>query len=173
MPQRHAPKLLEVLESLDSRAFDASVWRHMFAENHPSRANDLGARWNPPGVPAIYCSLNRATARAEGDHLVSIQSLPPTADRSIYEIHVRLRRVLDISTDSALSDLGLTLEKISSNNFTVCQRIGDAAEWLEHDGIIVPSARHSGSNLVIFPRNQGADSVFEVKKREVIKRATR
>ena len=170
MAQRPAPDLLKVLDSLEGLAWEGSVWRHMFAENHPSRANDAGARWNPRGVGAIYCSLDRATALAEGDYAVSVQSLRPTVKRTLYEIHVRLGKILDLSSGPVLRDLGLDKREISKIDHTACQRIGGAAEWLEHDGILVPSARHSGLNLVIFPRNQGPDAEFEIVGSEVISR---
>ncbi len=44
--------------------------------------------------------------------------------------------------------------------------VGGAAEWLKHDGILVPSARALGTNLVIFPNQQSATYRFEVKGSE-------
>ncbi len=46
--------------------------------------------------------------------------------------------------------------------------IGGAVAWLEYDGMFVPSARHDGTNLVIFPPNQSIDYAFEVVDEEVI-----
>lgn len=59
--------LLKALEAIQNQAWERFVWRHMFGDDPPTRINDKGARWNPAGVPAIYCSLDRATALAEGD----------------------------------------------------------------------------------------------------------
>jgi len=154
--------LLRVLEALEAQTWEGFVWRHMFGVNQPSRANQSGARWNPPGVPAIYCSLDRATALAEGDHAVSVQPLKPTATRTIYKLRVRLQKVLDLSSGAALLDLGIDDKEISNDNHLACQTIGGAVEWLEHDGMLVPSARSSGRNLVVFPRRQAAGADFEV-----------
>lgn len=161
--------LLKVLEGLEATRWEGFVWRHMFADNPSTRINDKGARWNPPGVPAIYCSLDRTTARAEGDYAISVQPLRPTAKRTIYKLRVSLNRVLDLSSPPILRELGLREDELSSANHTPCRRIGGAVEWLEHDGMIVPSVRSSGRNLVIFSRHQGAAEDFEIVGAEVIK----
>lgn len=160
--------LLKALEAIDDRLWEGFLWRHMFADNPPSRFNDKGARWNPPGVPAIYCSLDRATARAEGDYAVSVQSLKPAAKRTIYKLRVTLKRVLDLSPPAILGELSLREGELSGTDHTACRMIGEAVEWLEHDGMIVPSARSSGRNLVIFPRRRSAEADFEVVGSEVI-----
>jgi RES domain-containing protein len=161
--------LLNALEAIQHQPWEGFVWRHMFADNPPTRINDKGARWNPPGVPAIYCSLDRATALAEGDYAVSVQSLRPTAKRTIYKLRVSLKRVLDLSPSPILRELGLRKHELSSTDHSACRRIGGAVEWLEHDGMIVPSARSSGRNLVIFQRHQSAEADFEIVAAEVIK----
>lgn len=162
-------ELLKVLEALENQTLDGFVWRHMFGENHPSRANDRGARWNPPGVPAVYCSLERATAIAEGDYAISVQPLRPTAKRTIYKLHVRLEKILDLSSGAALADLGIGQDEMSNANHAPCQTVGGAVEWLEHDGMLIPSARSSGRNLVIFPRHQTGEADLEVVSSEIIR----
>jgi len=49
-----------------------------------------------------------------------------------------------------------------------CQMIGGAVEWLGHDGLLVPSARSEGTNLVIFPNKQTPDYRFEILESENI-----
>jgi RES domain-containing protein len=141
----------------------------MFGDNLPTRENRLGARWNPPGVPAIYVSLERSTALAEGEHAAAIQPLRPTVKRTIYEVRVRLAKVLDLSSRSVLRELGINGPELANVDHTACQRIGGAAEWLEQDGLLVPSARRAGRNLVIFTRKQRADADFEIIDSEVLK----
>ena len=168
MPYRPASDLLRVLETFDSQAWDGVAWRHMFGDNLPTRANQLGARWNPPGVPAIYCSLDRVTALAEGDYAISVQPLRPTVKRTIYKLHIHLEKVLDLASRSALLDLGIGGEELFNEDHAACQRIGGAVEWLDHDGLLVPSARSSGVNLVIFSRKQRAEADFEIEDEEVV-----
>lgn len=168
MVYRPAPALLKLLEALESKAWDGLVWRHMFGDNPPTRQNELGARWNPPGVPAIYASLDRDTALAEGDYAIAVQPLRPTVKRTIYKLHVRLGKVLDLSDRSVLFELGVNERELANVDHTACQRIGGTVEWLEHDGLLVPSARGSGANLVIYPRKQSADADFEIIDSEAV-----
>ncbi len=86
------PGLLDQLEALEPRPWRGTVWRHMFAEYPPDRPNTTGARWNPPGTAAIYTSLDRSTAVAEGDHMVAMQPIRPRPKRTVYEIRVQGRR---------------------------------------------------------------------------------
>lgn len=168
MPYRPAPDLLKVLEILESQPWEGLAWRHMFGDNPPTRPNRLGARWNPAGVPAIYCSLDHETALAEGDYTVAVQPLRPTVKRTIYELRIRLEKVLDLSSRPVLLDLGIGEPELSDVDHAACQRIGGAVEWLEHDGLLVPSARSSGVNLVIFTRKQGPEADFEIVGTEVV-----
>jgi len=36
------------------------------------------------------------------------------------------------------------------------------------DGLLVPSARNSGVNLVVFTRKQGAEADFEITEKEIL-----
>ncbi len=70
-----------------------------------------------------------------------------------------------------LLDLGIGDNELANVEHAACQRIGGAVEWLEHDGLLVPSARSSGVNLVIFTRKQGAQAEFEIVSSEVVSNA--
>ena len=169
MAYHPASDLLKFLEAIESKPFEGEIWRHMFADNPPTRQNSLGARWNPPGVPAIYCSLERETAIAEGDFAVAVQSLRPTAKRTVYKLYVRLNKVLDLSQPAVLREVGVREKDLSDADHETCRRIGGAVEWLEHDGLLVPSARRVGAiNLVIFPRKQTAGADLEVLGSELL-----
>lgn len=165
---RPAPELLKLLEALESRTWAGRVWRHMFADNPPTRANEKGARWNPPGVPAIYCSLDRETALAEGEYVVASQPFRPKVKRTIYILQVRLEKVLDLSNPARLFELGIGEADLADVDHAACQRVGGAVEWLEHDGLLVPSARSSGVNLIIFPRKQGPGADLELLEDEIV-----
>lgn len=126
MVYRPAQALLTALEDLASRDWEGTVWRHMFGNNLPTRENRLGARWNPSGVPAIYCSLDRDTALAEGEFAAAVQPLRPMVKRTIYKLHVRLRKVVDLSNRSMLINFGLGEQELAEVDHTACQRIGGA-----------------------------------------------
>jgi RES domain-containing protein len=119
-------ELLKRLEALETGIWDGLAWRHMFADNPPTRVNESGARWNPPGVPAIYCSLDRTTALAEGDYALSAQPLTPTVKRTVYNLRVHLEKVLDLSSPSILLGLGVGETELSN---------------VDHAGMVSPCSR--------------------------------
>jgi RES domain-containing protein len=158
----HDPALLDALERLDPRTSSARVFRHLLGSTPPERPNIRGARWNPPGIAALYTSTTSATAQAEGDHLISVQPIAPRATRVIYEIQVSLASVLDLTDTGVLRTIGLTAAEISSDDWTPCQRVGGAAAWLEHDGLLVPSARaRGGTNLVVLMANMSPEAEIQ------------
>lgn len=134
----------------------------MFGDYDPLTENSRGARWNPPEVPAVYASLKRDTALAEAEYQISQQPVRPRIKRTLYSIHVSLASVLDLVTPVAMEVLRVPGENIASKDFAFCQPIGGAVEWLGHDGLLVPSARAEGINLVIYPNRFGKDSVVDI-----------
>jgi RES domain-containing protein len=157
----YRPELLDALERLEPQRFAQRAWRHMFNDHPPDAENMRGARWNPPEVAAIYLSLTRDGAIAEGDHVVAIQPRRPRARRYVYPVDVTLDNVLDISNLARLAELGVTAPDLEGDDLTPCQQVGGAVAWLGHDGLLVPSARSPATNLIIFPANRAAEAHFE------------
>lgn len=153
---------IQALEKFTPTPWNGIVYRHMFADFPPERENVRGARWNPPQIPAIYTSVGRETAIAEADYYIGLQPIKPRARRIVYRIQVTLASVLDFSDLRTLAKLGLNDEVLASIDHSDCQRVGGAVEWLEHDGLLVPSARTEGVNLVIFPNRKTPDFRFDV-----------
>ena len=90
-------EIRELLARVEVRRWQGHVYRHMFAGIPPDRENIRGARWNAPGVAAIYTSLHRRTALAEADFRLSLETIPLRRDaaRTIYRIQVELSAVVD------------------------------------------------------------------------------
>jgi RES domain-containing protein len=158
--------LLNALEAAPSGSLEVAAWRHAFGKHPPDQENTRGARWNPPGVAAIYLSLERDGAIAEGDHAVAIQPLRPRAPRFLYEISVTLGNVVDLGRPDVLANVGLSEADVADDDLTACQEVGGAAEWLGHDGVVVPSARSAAHNLVIFPSQRTAEANFDAQPGE-------
>lgn len=53
-------------------------------------------------------------------------------------------RVLDLRSDSALNQVGLTTDDIADEDWTACQAVGHAAYFLDYDGVLAPSASGLG-----------------------------
>ena len=167
----HDPALLDALERFDAEAWQGRVYRHMLGSAPPELVNERGARWNPPGTPALYTSLAETTAKAEGDHVITMQPVPPRATRTIYELDVSIENLLDLTDAKRLTAIGITEEDFESIPWEPCQRVGGAVAWLGHDGLLIPSVRDSdGSNLVIFTANQSSGSEVVVQSSHIIEK---
>lgn len=164
----HDSDLLNRLQDIEPSSWTGIAFRHVFGENDPLRENTRGARWNPPEVPAIYTSLSRDGALAEADFLLSLQTPRPRVNRTIYQVEVDLGSVVDLSDPRVLARLGVSAQALHEIDWSVCQPIGAGVEWLGNDGLIVPSARSVGRNLVIFPNQMKANSKLSILDTEVI-----
>ncbi|MEE8395187.1 MAG: RES family NAD+ phosphorylase [bacterium] len=162
------PEFLEALERQSARPWVGTVYRHMFADHDPLAGNIRGARWNPPDVEAIYASLNRETALAEAEYRISVQPLRPRARRTVFTLRVELQNALEIENFHELEKLGVSKRDFEGFDMSACQRIGWAVAWLGHDGLIVPSARADGQNLVIFPSGLDSKTTLEVVGEEPV-----
>jgi RES domain-containing protein len=162
----HDPVLLDALERFDAEPWEGVVFRHVLGQSAPDRPNVRGARWNPPEVSALYVSLDHATATAEGNRILEVQSVRPRVTRFVYELGIRLDRLLDLSDEASLDAVGISEEDLRADSFESCQRVGGAVAWGEHDGLLVPSIRREGGqNLVIFTANQAVESELEIRGR--------
>lgn len=162
----HDPALLDELERLDPTTFSGRVCRHMFNGLDPQLANTRGARWNPPGTAAAYLSLESDTAVAEADHSLTVQPVrPKPKSRELYEIDLNLERVLDLRVEGLLERLGVDEVALHGHPPAQCQAVGGAAAWLACDGLLVPSARVNGSNLVVFVDRMDPDAALEIVSR--------
>jgi RES domain-containing protein len=160
--------LLHALEDAPHGPYVGEAFRHMFAGYSPLLANTNGARWNPPDVPAIYASIDRKTALAEAEYRISLEPFRPRAKRTLYQLAVRLENVVDLTDPGLLASVGITDAELTDFTFVACQPVGGAVAWLGHDGMIVPSARNDGQNLVIFPASISASGAIEVMSEEDI-----
>lgn len=65
--------------------------------------------------------------------------------------------MLDLKDQSVLKSLGVGDAELVADDQLACRRVGGAAAWLGYDGILVPSARVAGVNLVVFVNAQEPD----------------
>lgn len=166
-------EIRELLALAEVRRWKGHVYRHMFAGIPPDRENVRGARWNTPGVAAIYTSLHRSTALAEANFRLRLESIPLRRDaaRTIYRIQIELSMVVDLREWDQLSQFGITrvmLESIEKSCIRVCQQVGAGVDRHGFEGLLVPSARADGANMVIFPNNRRSGWQFEVADREEV-----
>ena len=162
MSKLYDPRLLDALEGLAIENWSHRVWRATIGAGAIRRANTYGARWNPPGLEALYTSLSKDGAIAELQHLVAGQPIEIRRELMTTALEVRLHRVVDLSTAEALEKIGYASSDVLKDDHAISQHIGGAVAKLEIPGLLVASARSKGSNLVIFMTKRGADDIVEV-----------
>ncbi|MGH9092236.1 MAG: RES family NAD+ phosphorylase [Acidimicrobiales bacterium] len=160
--------LLDALASLPFGRWEGRAWRHMFNDYPPQRVNTSGARWNPPGVGAVYLALDPATALAEGQHVIDVQPRRTYARRVLYEVEMSATRVVDLTAPGAFDVVGLSAKDIAADDHSVCRRVGGAASRLGRGGLLVPSARAAGTNAVVLIDPENVDEAMVVLASSVV-----
>jgi RES domain-containing protein len=157
--------LESILAGLTGGTWSGRVFRVMLNDYPPDRENTLGARWNPPGVPAIYSCLQPKVCIAEVEYALARQSRPvkPGLRKTLYEIEIALSAAVEIAPIlPELKDIGIDLPQLFADDMKASQEIGRLVTWLGFDGLFVPSARSDGNNLVIYPGRSSEFYRFEV-----------
>ena len=163
-------QLLEKLAGLPPKPWTGNVYRCMLAGASADCENIRGARWNPQNISAIYTSLSMEGAIAEIEYRLSLE--PPikrkVIRKAVYTIRVELEKTVDICTNDLWQQFGITSMMLAGFDHSMCQKIGAQADWLELEGILVPSARHKNGNLVIYPSNTSETYKFEIQDERVL-----
>ena len=158
------PSLLDVVEQ-HVVEWKGSAYRQVFSGTDVLRANIRGARWNPPNVEALYCSVNPQTAVAEIDHLIARQPIPITRPRVTHELAISLGKVADFQNVSPLESCDISPEMLKGDDLAVPQLVGRAVAWLGCAGMLIPSMRVEGTNIVVFVNNLApVDQVEPISK---------
>lgn len=126
-----------------------------------SGPNSRGARWNPPGLDALYCSLSREGADLELKSMLRRQPVPISKPIRIVGLKVKVERVIDLRTEGCLDLAGVTRSQMVEESWIATRAVGAAAAWLGVGGLLVPSARHDDGNLVLFVSELGPQHVTE------------
>jgi|SRR5437867_9370245 len=160
--------LLDVLDSFPREEFEGSAWRIVREERDPLQGSPSGARWDPGTFDVLYAALERDGALTEIHFHLSRQPVFPSNVRFILsQIMVHVRNVLRLRDLSALEVLGVDRDQFSELKYSRTQEIGDAAQFLGFSGMIVPSARWRGLNLVLFTDQLSSDALA-IQSKEII-----
>jgi hypothetical protein len=124
----YSPELLDLLQAIDPAPWTGQAFRHMFGDHPPDAENTRGARWNPPGIAAIYTSLTRGGALAEAEHQIAIQPIRPRARRTVYTLEITLASVLDLTDPALLQNLGVGPAELAADDMIACRQLGGAAQ---------------------------------------------
>jgi RES domain-containing protein len=134
-----------------------------------------GGRWNPPGLfNCVYGSLEPQTALEESLATFLAYGIPldRARPRVLASVSLKLHVVLDLTTVSSLRILRVTRKHLSTLDWAIEQARGVEAltqaigrlAWEEKlEALIVPSARASGTNLVLFPGRRRRGSSWKIQ----------
>ncbi|RMB12226.1 RES family NAD+ phosphorylase [Eilatimonas milleporae] len=176
-------RLLDLLEELQVRPFEATVWRVVKEARDPCQCASAGNRWDTGEFDVLYTALHREGAIAEMYfHLKRGQPVFPSKLRyTLHEIRVSLNGVYDLSDKRLLQRLGVDMASfgqldylVRKSEYPTCQQVGEAAYFLgspettDPSGIIVPNARHDSKNLVIFCEHTKPHEFEDVKDHGVV-----
>lgn len=172
MTSAHRPPrpkaLLDAIESQAPISFRGDLWRVVTDGFDPLRPSRAGGRWDDGSFDVLYTSTARDGALAESwFHATKGQPLVPSKiTKRLYQIEAELYRVLDLSEDGKLASLGVnmaTYGRLSylqrTEEYLSLQQIGEVAFFHEYEAIIVPSARHPATNVVIMTEHVAASQL--------------
>jgi RES domain-containing protein len=148
----HDRAILDILESLDPKSFERTVWRVARKGRDPLRGAIAAGRWNAIGeMEVLYTSTEKDGALAEVGYRLSLEPIwPSKIEHQIHQISVKADNALRFNELAELERLGVDVAKYESFEYTMTQAIAAAAHFLQFDALLVPSARHTAPNIVLF-----------------------
>jgi RES domain-containing protein len=165
----HDRAILDALEAIDPVAFSGRVWRITRKGRAPMQGSVANGRWTPAAaVEVLYTSLERDGALAEIGYRLSLEPVwPSRLQHELHELEARTGRVLQFADVASLAPLGVDAARYETFDYAMTQAVAAAADFLELDGLLVPSARHDSHNLVLFMDRSAAGSLAVVSSEDV------
>ncbi|MGF1611363.1 MAG: RES family NAD+ phosphorylase [Kiloniellales bacterium] len=144
------------------------VWRVAREKRDALRGARAGGRWDDGTFDVLYTSLDADGAIAELNYHLS-KGLPVVPSRVRYFLHrieVSLEAVLDLSDPAELERLGVDMARFGrlsyaerDQEYPTTQQIAEVASFLGFDAVLVPNARWSCSNLIVFTEKVGPEQM--------------
>ncbi len=133
------------------QAVSEIAWRVTWASRDPLVGGTGGGRWHPPNdFEALYTSLDEHGAVAEVSHHLSRAPVFSSSHVRINKLRVHTENTLVFENVESLGAVGVEEEAFVRGDHARTREIGAAARFLDIDGLIVPNARWSCTNLVLF-----------------------
>jgi hypothetical protein len=166
----HDHDILDALEEAGTSAFDGEVWRVVIAGRDPTRGSTANGRWSSNGeFEVLYTSLEKNGAIAEIGHRLSLEPVwPSRIAHQVHKLAVTAARVARLQDLETLTRLKVDVSRYNGYDYTATQAIAAAADFLGHDALMVPNARHPSANLVLLLGNSEPDSVLKVISSEPV-----
>ncbi len=165
----HDVQLLDALSALPETQFDGDAWRVVHGSRSPIDGSKGAGRWNLRESEVLYCALEQDGALSEIYFHISRQNpvFPSRLTSSLYRMHAKFDRVLDLTDMELLTTLGVDAASYAEILYAQTQRIGEAIGFLGLEAMLVPNARHASTNLVVFPQNCDLDTLSRASQTPV------
>ena len=138
-------------------------------------SSQIGGRWNPPGIRAIYGSLHHLTAMHESLANYEDHGIPPSQAMPLVfvGINARLQAILDIAEMQFLKPLGLAIADLVRVDWRAEQDAGNASldpgdrptgirrQIGGFAGAVGPRSRLR--NIVVFPQRRRKGSSIRIE----------
>jgi len=157
--KRRDNNLIDAIEAIEPVEFSGSVWRVVGSGKNPVQCSRSGGRWDDGTFDVLYTSEKRKGAIEEMRfHLLRGQPVIPSQVRyRLFEIELALDRSLKLLDIKALAAIGLDTSRFGQLSYQErkaeyprSQDIGEVAQFLDFDGLVVPNARYKCCNVVAF-----------------------
>lgn len=165
----HDRAVLDALESIEAKSFEADVCRVTRKGRDALRGSSIGGRWGPSGeFEVLNTSLEGSGALAEVGYRLSLEPVwPSRMEHQLHRVAVRMERTLGMDR-AGLAGLGVDVERYESFEYGATQAIAAAARFLEFDSLLVPSARHPCRNLIVFLDRLSRTGRLEVRQTKAV-----
>lgn len=155
MSRIHDPDLLDKLQRHNPKPQSVRAWRTSWAHRDPLLGSAAAGRWNPEGLfEVLYTSLNFDGSIAEAYYHSSKAPVLSSRPVKVHKLRVSTLRTLVLDSETLVAlDVDMSRYRVPISDFTDptrTQDIGAAAQFLEFDSLLVPSARWASMNLVLF-----------------------
>lgn len=142
--------LLDAVDAFSREQFLQTVWRVAREDRDPLIGAPSRSRWCNGTFDVLYTALERNGAIAETYARLSAQPVFPSKLKwFVHKISVECQRLF-IADFQALTRLGVDVSNYRAREYKRTQEVADAAFFMDFDALLVPSARWTCANLVVF-----------------------
>lgn len=160
------------IDQLGTRRLSGDYYRHTAPRRDALSGRGAainGGRWNIRSTETLYLAAPRETCVAEFRRMAEGQGKGPASflPRALHTISVKALAIADLTSVGALEAVGLDLDDLRDDDWSPCQRVGDAIDTLGLGGLLAPSATGDGVVLAVYLRH-AHHGELEVKSTEVL-----
>lgn len=166
--KRRDHKLIDAIEAIDPVDYSGPVWRVVKEGRDPTRCSRSGGRWDDGTFDVLYtCETDQGAIEEMRFHLMRGQPIMPSQVKyKLHEINLALERSLKLLDLDALATVGLDVSRYGQLSYSEkdaeyprSQDIGEAAHFLDFDGLVVPNARYDCLNVIAFCESIGPEAL--------------